>query len=105
MGQKRAPASDQQPAFPIGIGRLDGIRTRITGLKDRHPHILDDKAEKLKRAAGIAVQRPLRRTARFKQDRAKAVLYFAKKNTHRRPSRADYVDTVWTPAGFDADVG
>jgi hypothetical protein len=28
-----------------------------------------------------------------------------KKNTHRRPSHADYVGTVWAPAGFDADVG
>ena len=46
MGQKRTPVSDQQPALPIGNGRLDGIRTRITGLKDRHPLILDDKAEK-----------------------------------------------------------
>lgn len=55
MGQKRTPVSDQQPAFPIGNGRLDGIRTRITGLKDRHPLVLDDKAEKLKRATGLAV--------------------------------------------------
>lgn len=55
MGQKRTPVSDQQPALPIGNGRLDGIRTRITGLKDRHPLVLDDKAEKLKRAAGLAV--------------------------------------------------
>ena len=27
------------------IGRLDGIRTRIAGLKDRHPLILDDEAK------------------------------------------------------------
>jgi hypothetical protein len=60
MGQKRTPVSDQQPVLPIGNGRLDGIRTRITGLKDRHPLILDDKAEKLKRAAGLAVYRPSR---------------------------------------------
>jgi hypothetical protein len=39
----------------MGNGRLDGIRTRITGLKDRHPHVLDDEAEKMKRAAGISV--------------------------------------------------
>ena len=37
------------------IGRLDGIRTRIAGLKDRHPRILDDEAEKMKRTAGLAV--------------------------------------------------
>ena len=55
MGQKRVPVSDQQPALPIGNGRLDGIRTRIAGLKDRHPLILDDKAIKLDRAAGHAV--------------------------------------------------
>ena len=55
MGQKRTPVSDQQPALPIGNGRLDGIRTRIAGLKDRHPHVLDDKAEKMKRTAGLAV--------------------------------------------------
>ena len=45
------------------------------------------------------------RTARFEQNRIRAVLRFAKKNTHRRPSRADCVGMVWAPAGFDADVG
>jgi hypothetical protein len=85
IGRKRGPASEQQPALPMGnerkighelcraadprqatwvggdcphspctgrvrataptIGRLDGIRTRITGLKDRHPVMLDDEAE------------------------------------------------------------
>lgn len=55
MGQKRTPVSDQQPALPIGNGRLDGIRTRITGLKDRYPHVLDDEAEKMKRTAGLAI--------------------------------------------------
>lgn len=60
MGQKRISVSEKQPAFPIGNGRLDGNRTRITGLKDRHPHILDDKAEKMKRVAGLAVYRPTR---------------------------------------------
>ncbi|MEO6994688.1 MAG: hypothetical protein ABI273_13835 [Lacunisphaera sp.] len=38
-----------------GPSTLTLRRTRITGLKDRHPHVLDDKAEKMKRTAGLAV--------------------------------------------------
>ena len=37
------------------MAALTGVAPASRGLKDRDPELLDDKAEKLKRAAGIAV--------------------------------------------------
>lgn len=69
MGQKRTPVSDQQPALPIGNGRLDGIRTRITGLKDRHPVILEDEAENETRGRSLRLP-PIKGAPRvLKRDR------------------------------------
>lgn len=54
----------------LKIGRPDGIRTRILGLKVRDPKLLDDKA--VNRVAGIAVY-VARRTTRVQEDSASCI--------------------------------
>ena len=51
----RTSSGDDRIELRLQNGRPDGILTRISGLKPRNPVRLDDKAEKMKRTAGLAV--------------------------------------------------
>ena len=107
------------------MAALTGVAPVSLGLKGRDPELLDDKAERSADKRTPENQFPgsllnthkkentrpaspfnaIRRTACLVQNRTERSCDFAKKNTHRRPSRSEISEWFGRPQDLHADVG